>query len=70
MSFGDKTITCSVCGATFIFSTGEQKFFASKYLTNEPRRCLKCRKSNKQQGRGLSDSWADYANRARLSLDY
>ena len=68
MSFGDKSIQCSVCGTTFTFSAGERKFFASKNFTNEPRRCLKCRKSNKQKGRGLCGSWADYANRARLSI--
>lgn len=39
----DKTISCIDCGATFIFSVGEQHYFASKGLS-EPKRCPQCRK--------------------------
>jgi hypothetical protein len=49
MSFQDKSIVCSDCAATFIFSTGEQEFFATKGFTNEPRRCPSCRQVRKQQ---------------------
>jgi hypothetical protein len=70
MSFQDKSIQCFTCGTTFTFSAGEQKFFASKGLTNEPRRCPQCRKSKNQQRRGLSGSWTSYAERAMLSREY
>ena len=49
MSFQDKSIRCSDCGTTFTFSAGEQEFFQSKGLTNEPKRCPSCRRANKAQ---------------------
>ena len=49
MSFQDKSIQCSDCGATFTFSAGEQEFFQSKGFTNEPRRCPSCRRAKKTQ---------------------
>ena len=39
MSFEDKTLQCSDCGADFTFSAEEQTFFQSKGYTNEPKRC-------------------------------
>jgi NAD-dependent SIR2 family protein deacetylase len=70
MSFHDKSIQCSACGTTFTFSAGEQQFFASKGLTNEPRRCPQCRKAKKQPRRGPSGSWTSYASKAMLSREY
>jgi predicted RNA-binding Zn-ribbon protein involved in translation (DUF1610 family) len=70
MSFQDKSIQCSSCGTTFTFGAREQKFFASKGLTNEPRRCPRCRKAGKQQRHGPSASWASYARRAMLTREY
>jgi ssDNA-binding Zn-finger/Zn-ribbon topoisomerase 1 len=70
MSFQDKSIQCSDCRTIFTFSAREQEFFASKGLTNEPRRCPQCRKSKIQQRRGPSGSWASYASRAMLGREY
>jgi len=70
MSFKDKSIQCSNCGTIFTFSAREQKFFTSKGLTNEPRRCPQCREAKKQQRRGPSGSWASYASRAMLGREY
>ncbi|MDD4877398.1 MAG: zinc-ribbon domain containing protein [Dehalococcoidales bacterium] len=47
MSFEDKSIQCSDCGATFIFSVEDQEFFRSKGYTNEPKRCPDCRRARK-----------------------
>ena len=47
----DKTLICKDCGAEFVFTVGEQQFFAEKGFTNEPQRCLNCRKARKQQQR-------------------
>ena len=47
MSFEDKELQCSDCGATFTFSAEEQEFFQSKGYTNEPRRCPACREARK-----------------------
>lgn len=43
----DKTLTCRDCGASFVFTVGEQEFFAEKGFTNEPGRCPDCRASSK-----------------------
>jgi CxxC-x17-CxxC domain-containing protein len=52
MSFQDKSIQCSDCGATFTFSAGEQEQFASRGYTNEPKRCPSCRQARKAQQYG------------------
>ena len=52
MSFEDKSIQCSDCGATFTFSAGEQEFFQSKGYTNEPKRCSTCRQTRKSERYG------------------
>lgn len=43
----DKNLTCRDCGQEFVFTTGEQEFFAQKGFTNEPSRCPSCRATNK-----------------------
>ena len=40
--YEDKTLVCKDCGAEFIFSAGEQEFYAEKGLENEPLRCKEC----------------------------
>jgi hypothetical protein len=70
VSFQDKSIRCSDCGTTFIFTAGQQAFFASKGFTNEPRRCRQCRDAKKQQRRGPAGSWASYAGRAMAAGGY
>ena len=45
----DKTLNCKECGVEFIFSEGEQAFYAEKGFTNEPLRCPDCRRARKQQ---------------------
>lgn len=55
MSFEDKSLRCSDCGATFIFSVEDQEFFQSKGYTNEPKRCPECRevrKANRYENNG------------------
>ncbi|MEF3273320.1 MAG: zinc-ribbon domain-containing protein [Chloroflexus sp.] len=41
--YRDMELTCRSCGATFIFTAGEQEFYADKGFLNEPTRCPKCR---------------------------
>jgi CxxC-x17-CxxC domain-containing protein len=51
--YTDKTLTCRDCGQAFIFTTGEQEFFASRGFTNDPSRCPECRAERKRnQGDG------------------
>jgi CxxC-x17-CxxC domain-containing protein len=56
MSFEDKSLQCSDCGAEFIFSAEEQEFFQSKGYTNEPKRCPACREARKARRYG-NDSY-------------
>jgi len=56
MAFEDKDLVCKDCGATFIFTVGEQEFYAEKGFENEPQRCRECRNirkanRNSQEGR-------------------
>lgn len=45
--FQDKSLICRDCGAEFIFSAGEQQFYAEKGFQNEPVRCKACRDAKK-----------------------
>ena len=54
MSYADKTLTCRDCGTQFVFTAGEQEFYAQKGFTNEPTRCTSCRQARKQGGGGRS----------------
>ena len=61
MSFVDKTITCRDCGEDFVFTVGEQEFYAEKGFTNEPTRCPACRRANKAR-RNSTGGGASYGN--------
>ena len=47
----DKTLTCRDCGQEFVFTAGEQDFYAEKGFTNEPTRCKDCRSARKNSGK-------------------
>ncbi len=49
VSFVDKPLACRECGREFIFTAGEQEFFAQKGFTNEPGRCPECRAARKSR---------------------
>ena len=62
--FQDQTIACKDCGDDFIFSVGEQEFYASKGFDNLPVRCKGCKDAKKDRmngggggGRGKSASY-------------
>ena len=50
--YEDKTLICKDCGQEFIFSAGEQEFYAEKGFQNEPLRCKECRTERKNKLRG------------------
>lgn len=52
MSYVDKTLTCRDCGRPFVFTAGEQEFYASRGLMHEPGRCSSCRSQRKSSGGG------------------
>lgn len=49
MTYTDKSLQCSDCGATFTFSADEQEQFATRGYTNEPKRCPTCRDARKAE---------------------
>ncbi|MBQ3859877.1 MAG: zinc-ribbon domain containing protein [Clostridia bacterium] len=49
--FEDKTLKCKECGNDFVFTAGEQEFYAEKGFQNEPQRCKACRDKRKNAGR-------------------
>jgi CxxC-x17-CxxC domain-containing protein len=62
MSFQDKSLQCSDCGATFTFSAEEQEQFQSRGYTNEPKRCPECRQARKSERYGNGGSgYGSYA---------
>jgi len=42
-----KKIICKFCGKEFVFSKGEQEFYAKKGLQNIPKACPKCREARR-----------------------
>ena len=50
--YEDKTLKCRDCGAEFVFTAGEQEFYAEKGFENEPQRCKACRDARKSEARG------------------
>lgn len=49
MVLEDKTIICTDCGESFLFTAGEQGFYLEKGLLNEPQRCPGCRERRRRQ---------------------
>lgn len=43
MEYRDRVLRCVECGSEFIFSAGEQMFYADKGFKNEPKRCKACK---------------------------
>ncbi len=45
--FKDKQIICKICGNSFTFCIGEQRFYHDRGLA-EPRRCPRCRRRKRE----------------------
>lgn len=59
--FVDKSLTCRDCHSEFTFTAGEQSFYASRGLQNEPTRCHACRSAHKFN-RMFEEESGDYVN--------
>lgn len=65
--YEDKTLVCKECGNEFVFTAGEQEFYAEKGFTNEPQRCKACRQARKMLPRQRESSLKPFAlNAAEL----
>ncbi len=49
--YEDKTLVCKDCGNEFVFTAGEQEFYAEKGFQHEPQRCKDCRNARKGSAR-------------------
>ena len=45
----DEKIICKDCGKEFIFTVGEQEFYAEQGFNNKPVRCKDCRQAKKDR---------------------
>ena len=54
--YEDKTLVCKECGQEFVFTAGEQEFYAERGFQNEPQRCKACRDARKAASRGPRES--------------
>ena len=45
--YQDITLKCKDCGKEFVFTAGEQEFYAEKGFQNQPQRCRDCRNAKK-----------------------
>lgn len=60
MPNADRTLSCRACGASFVFTTGEQAFYAARGLLNSPARCPACRDSRRQGVAEGGDGYVRY----------
>ncbi len=56
MEYKDKLLKCVECGEEFVFTAGEQLFYAEKGFKNEPKRCRKCKTKRTQPAHGAASS--------------
>lgn len=68
--FQDRELTCRECNTTFVFTAGEQEFYQSRGLTNEPGRCPECRRARKQRMSGSSYDSSGYTSGGYSSGGY
>ena len=67
--YTDITLKCKDCGADFVFTAGEQEFYAEKGFTNQPQRCKACRDA-KKNARAAEPSTRLLALAAAVSLEF
>jgi CxxC-x17-CxxC domain-containing protein len=67
--FADKSLVCRDCGNEFVFTSGEQEFYAARAFS-EPTRCPECRSARKASrdaggGAGFDSGWRSGAARTQ-----
>ena len=56
----DKILICRNCGSSFTFTAGEQAFYTSRGLTNEPSRCPSCRNAHRAGAAPFNEGYVHY----------
>ena len=56
--YEDRVLSCveKTCGQQFVFTAGEQEFYAKKGFKEEPKRCKACREKRKAARTQRQDS--------------
>ena len=65
MAFQDRDLICRDCAGSFVFTAGEQEFYATKGLEHDPVRCPSCRSQRKlmrPEDRDFAPSYGVYAS--------
>jgi CxxC-x17-CxxC domain-containing protein len=52
MEYHDRVLSCVDCKTEFVFTSGEQSFYATKGFRNEPKRCKACKAGRARGGPG------------------
>jgi len=71
--YEDKSLACKECGEEFVFTSGEQEFYAERGFQNEPQRCKVCRDNRKAAARGPREYFttvcADCGGEAKIPFE-
>lgn len=67
--YADMDLCCVECGADFVFTAGEQQFFADKGLKNTPRRCRPCKTRKNEQFNAILSMMATDGSRPRIQVE-
>ncbi len=59
MEYKDKALKCVDCGTEFVFTAGEQLFYAGKGFRNEPKRCKNCKSKRTSPGADAAPAHAN-----------
>ena len=62
--YQDETLKCRDCGNEFVFTAGEQEFYASRGFENKPSRCKECRAAKKNAQKGTKGVKIDMSSDA------
>ena len=49
MQYRDRVLKCVECNGEFVFTAGEQMFYAEKGFKNEPKRCKSCKGNRRSE---------------------
>ncbi|CDC64370.1 uncharacterized protein BN660_00312 [Clostridium sp. CAG:448] len=70
--YEDETLVCKECGKEFVFTAGEQRFYAEKGFLNKPKCCKACREAKKNAGKPAREYFttvcADCGGEARVTF--
>lgn len=68
--YEDKVLKCRDCGEEFVFTAGEQEFYAEKGFQNEPQRCKSCREQERTAEKRRESTLQPYALIAEKRLRF